>query len=84
MNANCFRPNIDICAIDRTNFAVTQHSQHTRGCFRGIVQQRVRARTRDERPIAQIIAIGKNFARDFQSVRFASASKHAAVGRKKN
>ena len=84
MNANCFRPNIDIYAINRANFALAQHSQHALGRFGGIVQQRVRARTRDERAIAQIITVGENFSRDFQPVRFDRARKHAAVGGKKN
>ena len=64
VHANCLRPDIDIYSINGSNPTFAQHSQNTCGSFFGIVQQGIRPRARNQRPIAQIIAIGKNFGCD--------------------
>ena len=64
VHANCLRPDIDIYSINGSNLTFAQHSQNTCGSFLRIVQQGIRPRARDERAIAYIIAIDKNFGCD--------------------
>src|SRR6266536_1217408 len=65
MNTNCFATHIDIAAFDRAHFPFTQHPQDALCGFFWIVQQCIRSRARNEPSVIQVVAIGKNFWRDF-------------------
>src|SRR4029077_8506784 len=84
MKTDCFRANIDIYAINRANFAFTQHSQHARGCLDRIVEQSIGSRARDERSVAAIVSVSENFMRNLQTTRLAGARERAFHRREKN
>src|SRR5207249_9251355 len=81
VNTNRLSTYIDIAALDGAHFALAQHSQDALGGFFWIAEQCVRSRARNKPSIIQVIAISENFARDLQTVRFASAGKLSVVRR---
>lgn len=84
MNTDCFGANRNVNTVDRAHSIFPQHSQNAIGRFIWIVEQRVRARSWNERPIGQIISVGKNFARNLQTARFGGTRERAILWREKN
>src|SRR4029077_7878901 len=67
MEANGFGPNRNVGSVHSANFSSLQHPQDALRRLRWIMQQRLRLRSRNERAVAIIVAVRKNFGCGLQA-----------------
>ena len=79
MEADGFGPNRNVGSVHSANFSFLQHSQDALRRLRWIMQQRLRLRSRNERAVAIIVAVRKNFGCGLQS-QFVRRSKQLGPG----
>ena len=78
VDADRVRLNRDVAAVDRSHNPLAQHAERAFGCFLRIMQERIRPPTGDERPVGQIISVGKNLSGDAEVERFAGPFERAS------